>query len=302
MFALPHVEAASHSFSHPFRWKKLPAGSEDEGYNLAIPGYAYDVDREVAGSVKYVESLLPKGKRCEVFLWTGDCNPKKETLEKTYQAGLLNMNGGETIMSRMRPSLTAVAPLGIPRDAIFQVYAPNQNENMYTNLWTGPFYGYERVIETFQLTDKPLRLKPINIYYHTYSASKPASLKALKKVYDWALSQPVLPLHASAYARKVLDFNEQTLAREGEWLAHRGRRRNPHAAYSQTHGLSRSHAAARTSSAGGMKATPVMCILPVPPQACWSWPSSPPTGPGSPAQTGASVPLNPAGRSTPPSP
>ena len=166
--------------------------------------------------MKYVESLLPKGKRCEMFLWTGECNPDKTTLEKIYQAGLLNMNGGDTTMSRMNPTLTAVAPLGIPRDEIFQVYAPNQNENMYTNLWTGPFYGYERAIETFQLTDKPLRLKPINIYYHTYSASKPASLKALKKVYDWALSQPVLPLHASAYARKVLDFNEQTLARDGD--------------------------------------------------------------------------------------
>ncbi len=216
IFALPHVEAASHSFSHPFRWEKLTAGSENEGYNLAIPGYAYDVDREISGSVKYVESLLPAGKHCGMFLWTGECNPDKTTLEKTYQGNLLNMNGGDTTMSRMNPTLTAVAPLGIPRDGIFQVYAPNQNENMYTSLWTGPFYGYERAIETFQLTDKPLRLKPINIYYHTYSASKPASLKALKKVYDWALSQPVLPLHASAYARKVLDFNEQTLAREGD--------------------------------------------------------------------------------------
>lgn len=216
MFALPHVEAASHSYSHPFHWKKLQAGSTDEGYNLQIPGYAYDVDREISGSVRYVDSLLPKGKRCQVFLWTGDCNPSKATLIKTDQAGLLNMNGGETTISRMNPTLTAVAPLGIPRDAIFQVYAPNQNENLYTNLWTGPFYGYERVIETFQLTETPRRLKPINIYYHTYSASKPASLKALKRVYDWALNQSVMPIHASTYIRKVLDFNALTLAREGQ--------------------------------------------------------------------------------------
>ena len=116
----------------------------------------------------------------------------------------------------MHPTLTAVAPLGIPRDGHFQVYAPNQNENVYTNLWTGPFYGYERVIETFEMTETPLRLKPIDIYYHTYSASKPASLKALKKVYDWALSQPVLPLPASDYIRKVLDFNTLAIAREGD--------------------------------------------------------------------------------------
>ena len=216
LFALPHVEAASHSYSHPFRWKKLPVGGANEGYNLSIPGYAYDVDREIAGSVRYVDSLLPEGKRCQVFLWTGDCNPSKATLEKADQAGLLNMNGGETTISKMNPTLTAVAPLGIPRDDIFQVYAPNQNENMYTNLWTGPFYGYERAIETFQLTETPRRLKPINIYYHTYSASKPASLKALKRVYEWALDQSTMPVHASTYIRKVHDFNALTLAREGQ--------------------------------------------------------------------------------------
>lgn len=216
IFALPHVEAASHSFSHPFRWQALAQEGDGEGYNLHIPGYVYDEAREIDGSVAYVESLLPAGKRCHIFLWTGDCNPAKSTLARSDQAGLLNMNGGETRMSRMHPTLTAVAPLGIPRDGHFQIYAPNQNENVYTNLWTGPFYGYERVIETFEMTETPLRLKPIDIYYHTYSASKPASLKALKKVYDWALSQPVLPLPASDYIRKVLDFNTLAIAREGD--------------------------------------------------------------------------------------
>src|SRR5204862_449411 len=85
---------------------------------------------------------------------------------------------------------------------------PNlENENVYTNLWTGPFYGYERAIETFELTERPYRLKPINIYYHAYSASKRASLSALDKVYQWALSQPVMNLYASEYVQKVLDFN-----------------------------------------------------------------------------------------------
>ena len=217
IFALPHVEAASHSYSHPFLWQKLPAeGAEARDYHLAIPGYAYNDAREIEGSVEYVESLLPAGKRCTVFLWTGDCNPATATLARTSQAGLLNMNGGETLISRTNPSLTAVAPLGLRKDDYFQVYAPNQNENIYTNLWTGPFGGYERVIETFEMTEKPLRLKPINIYYHTYSASKSASLKALRKVYGWALRQAVLPVYGSDYIRKVLDFNEIVIAREGE--------------------------------------------------------------------------------------
>ena len=32
----------------------------------------------------------------------------------------------------------------------FQVYAPMQNENVYTNNWTGPFYGFERVIRNLR--------------------------------------------------------------------------------------------------------------------------------------------------------
>jgi len=215
IFALPHVEAASHSYSHPFRWEKMADGAPDE-YSLGIPGYVFDEAREVEGSVAYVNRLLPPGKRCQVLLWTGNCMPGESVLARAYKSGLVNMNGGETIITRANPSLTAVGPLGISEGGYLQVFAPNQNENRYTNLWTGPFYGYERAIETFELTERPLRLKPINIYYHTYSTSKTGSLRALKKVYDWALKQPVLPVYGSTYIRKVIDFSELVIARDGE--------------------------------------------------------------------------------------
>lgn len=222
IFALPRVEAASHSFSHPFKWRALARDStkesdtDGEHYNLDIPGYDYDPAREIDGSVRYVDTLLPKGKRCRTFLWTGDCSPGPDALARIEKAGLLNMNGGDTTITRTNATLTAVAPLGLLRSKYFQVYAPNQNENLYTNLWTGPFYGFERVIETFEMTERPLRLKPVNIYYHTYSASKPASLSALRRVYDWALAQPLHPVFASTYIRKVLDFNTLAIAREGQ--------------------------------------------------------------------------------------
>jgi hypothetical protein len=106
-----------------------------------------------------------------------------------------------------------VAPFGIPRGRYFQVYAPNQNENVYTSLWQGRYYGYERVIETFELTETPRRLKPVNIYYHTYSATKTASLAALHKVYAWALGQPLHPVYASEYIERVLDFNRAVVVR-----------------------------------------------------------------------------------------
>jgi hypothetical protein len=221
IFALPHVELASHSVSHPFRWQRpAPApGERDYTYTLDVPDYAYDPREEVSRSSRYIDKVLaPPGKRTRVFLWTGDCNPDEAPLDEAARLGMLNMNGGDTLITRADPTLTLVSPLGIPRGAYFQVYAPNQNENVYTALWHGRYYGYERAIETFELTEAPRRLKPVNIYYHTYSATKAASLGALHKAYAWALAQKLHPVYASEYIERVLDFNRAVVARTaGGW-------------------------------------------------------------------------------------
>ena len=112
--------------------------------------------------------------------------------------------------------MTLVSPLGVKKGKYFQVYAPNQNENIYTNDWTGPFYGFRNVVQTFKLTDKPLRLKPIDIYYHFYSGTKKASLAALMYAYDWALSQQVFNIYVSDYFKIVLDFNRTTIAQTSQ--------------------------------------------------------------------------------------
>jgi uncharacterized protein (TIGR01370 family) len=223
IFALPHVEMASHSYSHPFFWRHAVNNPDDDGYHLAIPNYSFDLQKEIPGTIAYIElRLAPPGKKVKMFLWTGDCEPGEDAVGLAYRSGVMSMNGGDTTMTRSYPTLTLVAPLGIPKGRYFQVYAPNQNENVYTNDWTGPFYGYERVIETFEMTDAPYRLKPINIYYHTYSASKPASLRALDKVYKWALAQETTPIYASDYVRKVLDFNRMVVARTPDGFLVRG--------------------------------------------------------------------------------
>jgi len=220
IFALPQVEIASHSLSHPFYWRKASSNPNDEGYHLNLPNYTFDLNKEIPDSIKYIESkLAPTGKKVSTFLWTGDCNVGGDALVLANISGVMSMNGGETTITRSFPTLTLVAPLGVPKKNFFQVYAPNQNENVYTNNWLGPFYGYERAIETFELTETPYRLKPIDIYFHTYSASKPASLKALNKVFKWAMEQKTTPVHINDYVHKVHDFNKLVVARtEGGWM------------------------------------------------------------------------------------
>jgi uncharacterized protein (TIGR01370 family) len=226
MFALPHVEIATHTFSHPFNWAKAEAGANpddpDAYYALSVPGYRISIEREIAGSADYIRRrLAPPGKPVSLLLWSGDAAPGAVSLRQAARAGLANLNGGWTTITREQPTLSAVSPLGIAKEGHWQTYAPVMNENLYTNLWRGPFYGFRRVIETFRMTGEPRRLKPISIYYHTYSASKPAALSALREVYDWALRQPIHPIYPSEFVRIAEDFNRMTIARvtgePGRW-------------------------------------------------------------------------------------
>ena len=220
IYKLPWVEIASHSYSHPFEWRKAEKNPraktlKSKAFYLPIPNYKFNLTRDIKGSVDYINNTLaPKNKHCQIFLWTGDCDPTANAVGLTHQLGLLNMNGGDTTITKSNNSLTNIAPLGVYKGEYFQTFAPNQNENIYTNLWAGPFYGYKRVIETFQLTNHPYRFKPIDIYYHFYSVSKLAGLKAIKTVYDWALKQPIINIYASEYIKKVLDYNHIVIAKD----------------------------------------------------------------------------------------
>jgi polysaccharide biosynthesis protein PelA len=223
IFALPHVEIGSHSYSHPFNWEKAAAATADGRYRLQLPGYVFDIEREVAGSIRYIEQrLAPAGKTVRLYQWSGDTNPGEAALAAVERAGIGSINGGDTLITRAQPSLTRVAPPGVRKGAHFQVYAPNQNENVYTNHYTAPLYGYERVIETFELTERPYRLKPINLYFHTYAASRRASLEALHKAWRWALAQPVHPVFTSAYVERVRNFEQIVIARGADGFLVRG--------------------------------------------------------------------------------
>lgn len=237
IFRLPHVEAGSHSFSHPFDWSAAAAEGDNAaanpddrpdygdalqyGVHLPIPDYDYDVEREIAGSSRYMErALLPPGKRVEVFQWTGDAWPGPEAVAAAYEAGLGNINGGNSVMTEAFPSVTGLSPMVRPTSGGLQFLAPVMNENVFTNGWQGPYYGYRRVVETFRLTGAPRRLRPVSLYYHFYSGTNPAGLKALEAAYAYAEAQPLLPLWISEYLARLRGFHEATLSRSldgGRW-------------------------------------------------------------------------------------
>jgi hypothetical protein len=212
IFALPNVQPASHAFSHPYVWepKDPNPGIYDEP-SLAMkaePKFpALDLDQEIRGSVEFINrELLPPGKKCGLFLWSGNCRPGPAAIRKVRELGLENLNGGNTIISHLYPGIAGVAPRTMEWDGELQVNASNQNEFMYANGFNGPFYGgFADVIDTFERTGSPRRLKPVNAYYHFYSATYLSSLRALEKIHRWALEHRLHSVTALEFVKLTKD-------------------------------------------------------------------------------------------------
>ncbi len=230
MFALPNVHAASHSYSHPFVWidndvEYLPQYPRRNLELRAEAAAAYPTitaEREVAGSIEYIEkNLLPPGRKVEIMLWSGGCRPSPEALDVCARLGVENMNGGGATISGRHPSTANVPPRAMTWDGRLQINSSMQNEYVFTRDWNGPFFGgFRQVIDTFERTETPRRLAPVDVYCHFYSAQHLSALRALKDILVWCDERPLHPLTAREYARIVRDSRETVVFRTGDggWI------------------------------------------------------------------------------------
>ena len=220
IYSLKNVEGASHTFSHPFFWRKdakLEGKILPKGYNLPVKNYKFSLYREIVGSCKNLSKLSPKNKPIKLLFWSGDCDPPPRALKIAYENGILNMNGGDTTIRKYHNFLSNIAPAGIKKGSYYQIYDGEQDEFIYTDGFTKNFWGYKDVIETFKLTDKPRRVKPIDVYFHFYIGTKIVSLDSLKYVLNWCKKQDIIPFKVSDYIKKVLDFYNAKIAKEGNY-------------------------------------------------------------------------------------
>lgn len=226
LFADPKVEVATHTFSHPFFWQPAVAEQSENfeaqyGYMMQIPGYdKVDFTREIVGSTRYInERLTTPQKPVKMVFWSGDAQPDAATLKLAYDNGLLNVNGGNSHITRSQPSVSGLYPFIRPTPGGLQFYAPIINENVYTNLWRGPYYGFRDLLYTFERTEHPRRLRGLHLYYHFYSGTKQASLKVMEEIYQGMAAEHPISLWMSDYLSRLRGFYTASLAREddGSW-------------------------------------------------------------------------------------
>jgi polysaccharide biosynthesis protein PelA len=216
------IESAGHPaismMDHVRQFLYRVAGKTDEAEALTryvaggaeLPrGYMkepFDLNLEVKRALQISEELAPAGKKAGIYLWSGDAEAFESAIKATRDAGVRNMNGGDSRLDAEFPSVFYVPPISRTVGAERQIYAANSNENTYTNNWHGPFYGQLMLAETLKNTELPRRLKPVNLYYHMYSGEKSGSLLAIKTFVTDARKAKVIPVKASEYAAIADDF------------------------------------------------------------------------------------------------
>jgi hypothetical protein len=166
----------------------------------------FDLDFEIEGSVREIEKLMPPGKHVKIMQWSGDAMPWAAAIAKTRKAGLRNINGGDPRMDGRFDSYAWLSPLARRVGGQWQVYTSGANENIYTDDWHHRFYAFRSLIGTLKNTETPIRVKPINVYYHFYSAERPEGLNAVRAVLDYVRRQPIAPIATSRFAAMVDGF------------------------------------------------------------------------------------------------
>ena len=215
IFSLPHVEAGTHTYTHPLDWgffrdyDSSKEGRYDESLRQSEVEYSqprayslhpFDLKHDIQGSIDFITRLLPPGKRVEVVQWSGNCEPFAAALRAAKISGTRNINGGDTRFDEEFASYIWVSPVGLKVGPYWQVYASTSNENTYTGLWTERFFGFQHLNATLRNVEAPIRLKPFNIYYHMYSGERLPSLQAVKANLELARTRELTPVTASHFA------------------------------------------------------------------------------------------------------
>jgi len=213
----PNVTESHRTQYNPNQLKQL-----NEIYDMprAYARKPFELDREVEGAVSLINKKADSEKKVKAYLWSGDCRPFYAAVKKVADAGIPNINGGDTRFDTKFDSYAWVMPLGRQVKDLWQIYSSNSNENTYTDYWEDDFYAFNLLVETLKNTEFPIRIKPMNLYYHVYSAERTPGLRAVLKNIAYIRSQEIIPIFASEYSMLAQGFYTLKMSEMGKdsWM------------------------------------------------------------------------------------
>jgi hypothetical protein len=229
IFKLSNIEAATHTFSHPFDWRKGDLNlSSDPNKPYELVRRDVDLEKEIRHSVDFVDKLCPPDKRCEILLWSGRCNPPPKAIKLLRDLGLPNMNGAESTLDKKFPHIAGLLPIYGDIDDETQYHVSAAGDFYYTQSWTGDYDGMKNLPDYFNRTESPRRLRCLNVYYHFYLAEREPGITGLEVAYADVIRRSPAPMFASEYTQVLRDALETKIGVDGSgryWMKNTGNAR-----------------------------------------------------------------------------
>ncbi|MEQ8224094.1 MAG: hypothetical protein ABRQ37_17385, partial [Candidatus Eremiobacterota bacterium] len=210
IFSLDNVEIATHTHTHPFDMGgDLLVDVINKGHDKSYDVHFSKPDKhtEILYSTALINQYIaPPGKEVKTVFWPGKCNPGEEFIEEADRLGLQNLNGGDPIYDEEHKSYSNLCQIYVKRGKTLQTRTSSSNDYIYTDSWTKNYGEMKKLIDHINNTDKPVRIYPVNVYYHFYSGMYKEGVDAVKTIYDYCLKQHIAPMFASQYCLIVKDF------------------------------------------------------------------------------------------------
>lgn len=218
---LPFIDVATHSHTHPYFWqhkknKHIPDLKQSHNFSNAEK---VNLSREIRKSISILnKKLFPIYKKTNIFLWSGDSRPSPQAIRLLDSLGVNNINGGSTSISKQNNFQAFISPKSIHWKNALQCLAPMQNEFFYTNERQDS--SYKKVLETFELTESPFRIKPVNVHYDFYVAKDVERINTLETVYNWLKNHELSFISARRYTDIVKDSYGTKIfyANDNNWI------------------------------------------------------------------------------------
>ncbi|MCY0149399.1 hypothetical protein OEG84_17195 [Hoeflea sp. G2-23] len=166
----------------------------------------FDLERETTDAIAAVNAIAPADRPAPLYQWSGDALPFEAAVASVSRSGVAAINGGDSRMDRVYPSMSHLSAIARPVGKERQIYAIDGNDYLFTNGWKANYASVGRIRETFERSDLPRRLKGIDIYYHAFLGEREAAVGSMEQLIAEMLADDTIPVRAADYVRIAEGF------------------------------------------------------------------------------------------------